>query len=132
MGFFDRFKGSKGQPAAKDDMAGNPRSVGVPPPVALRLFREAVDKRDWKHAASHVAGELAKDPKSEDALDLLEFVATAAGAGAADLLAPVPAAGEAAWFGTMALRAELLAREGKYTEALSLLMDVVAAKAAQT
>lgn len=112
MGFFDRFK-TKASPAAPDDMA---------------IAREAVDKRDWKHAASHVAGELAKDPTSEDALEVLDFVATAAGDGAVELLAPMPKEGESAWFGTMALRAELLARAGKYTDALSWLMQVVAAK----
>jgi tetratricopeptide (TPR) repeat protein len=117
MGFFDRFKGSK--PAAptepQDDMA---------------IARAAVDKRDWKHAAFHVAGALAKDPSSEEAFEILDFVATAAGPRAADLLAGIDAqtAEKGVWFGTVALRAELVAREGEFTEALSLLMQVIAAK----
>lgn len=115
MGFFDRFKGtSKETPPAPDDMA---------------IAREAVDKRDWKHAAAHVAGALAKDPTRDEAFELLDFVATAAGPGAADLLAAIDAqtAEKGVWFGTVALRAELLAREGELTEALSLLLQVIQA-----
>ena len=89
------------------------------PEQELELARQAAEGDDFTHAMHHLAGALAHDPAWEEALELLRGLLARCHV---DPLETVPLEqGRPTFFGTVALRAWVLAEQGERAEALRLL-----------
>ena len=92
------------------------------PDDEVAVARRALAERDPKHALHHLAAALAADPNRAEWLTLLDQ-ALDAGKNSLDL---TPVRGpEPPYFGTVALHAYTLARLGRVTEAVDLLLQLV-------
>lgn len=89
------------------------------------IARDALARGHVRHAAFHLALALASDPDSPERLELLDRIVD----NAEDPLsiAPLETNGDPTYFGTMAIRAHVLARGGRLAEALPLVASAVAA-----
>lgn len=103
-------------------MKGSPAAFPSPDEEASRA-RDAADAGDLGTALHHIAGALSADPLRprflEIADELFEVLPDAIAA---------TAPGERPWFGDVALHARALARDGRHTEALHLLLQIAATR----
>ncbi|MEO7092670.1 MAG: tetratricopeptide repeat protein [Polyangiales bacterium] len=91
------------------------------PEQELAIAGEALDQGDLGHAMQHVAGALASGPLAPEAGGLLERILEVAD----DPLALVPFT-HGTSFAIVAVRAYVLAKRGRFSEALELLFQVAA------
>lgn len=100
------------------------RHDGPPSPEEdAAIAEEALAERDFKHAASHLAGALAEDPLHTPWLALVDRIIQEA----PEPLAAVPIDGpDPTYFGIAALRGLVLIRTGMTAEGLELLLGVLA------
>ncbi len=100
------------------------RKCGQVTPVQDKLIaRSAIDERDYRHAAFHVAGALFADPNDREALDLADELLR----DSSDPLELTPL-GEKNYAGTVALRAYFLAEMNQLPAAVKLLRQVIGAE----
>jgi tetratricopeptide (TPR) repeat protein len=114
---FWRRKKVGGNGATNGNGAANPLN----PEQDIALAQQALARGDLKHAAFHVGGALATDPDNQDWLTLLDQIIAQAGTKALDL-APL---GKEVYYGTAAVRAYILAKQGDLSSAVQLLLSVI-------
>jgi tetratricopeptide (TPR) repeat protein len=94
------------------------------PDEEVEVARAAIAARDFEHAVSHLAAAVVSDPTRTEWLALLDVVAESA----PDPLSLLPPSGaEPMYVGHACVRAFLLARQGHYADALTLLVQVAEA-----
>ncbi len=94
------------------------------PEQDMALAQQALARGDLKHAAFHVGGALATNPDNHGWLALLDQIIAQAGTKALDL-APLS---KDVYFGTAAVRAYILAKQGELSSAVQLLLSVIVAR----
>jgi tetratricopeptide (TPR) repeat protein len=108
----------------KDDRNGTAQTPN--PEQDLAIARQALARGDLKHAAFHAGGALATNPDNQDGLVLLDQVIAQAGTKALDL-APLS---KEVFYGTAAVRAYILAKQGDFASAVQLLLSVIVGRPA--
>jgi len=103
----------------KDDRNGAAQTPN--PEQDIVIARQALARGDLKHATFHVGGALAASPDNQGGLALLDQIIAQAGAKALDL---APLSNEV-YYGTAAVRAYILAKQGDLSSAVQLLLSVI-------